>query len=91
MPYSVVFERYEEYLSEIYRCTYRNLTNMTTNLTIIDDYPLTTYIFKLYITFLNELHNHNTLIKSRNTYTYNKIDLRIHTNANYSYLYHIPL
>ena len=63
-----------------------NLTNMTTRLTIINNYPLTTYI-----TFLNELYNHNILIKIKNAYTYNKIDLKIHSKANYSYLYHIPL
>ena len=44
-----------------------NLTNMTTSLTIINDYLLI-YVLKFYIIFLNELHKHNTLIKSRNTH-----------------------
>ena len=48
-----------------------NLTNMTTSLTII----FLNYILH----FLNELHKHSTLIKSRNKYN-NKIDLKVVSN-----------
>ena len=51
-----------------------NLTNIAISLTIKDDYPLPTYISRLYITFLNELHNQNT--SKEQNYSYNKIDLQ---------------
>ena len=49
---------------------------MTKSLTIIDDYPLTTYISNYALQFLNELHKHKIFIKVKNTHTYNKIDLK---------------
>ena len=74
------------YLKYIY-APLKNLTNMTTSLTIIDDYPLTTYICYIFKWTAQSQY----LIKIRNTYTCNKIDLKIHTNANFLYLYHISL
>ena len=72
------------YLKYIYAFL-ENQTSITISLTIIDDYPLTTYIFNYTLYFYM-----NYTIKIRNIYTYNKIDLKIHTNANYLYLYHTP-